>query len=425
MTVKLCRAAILWKGTKFRNFLLRFLIFCIISILIFSLSGCYSVQSIDDLAYVVALGIDLGKNNNLELTVQLTFPNSADSSSSSGEAAPTIINSVECSSINSGISLLNSYVSKEINLSHCKVLIFSEAIASRGIGSEIYTLSNQVEIRPDCNVIISKSSAKQYITNSKPELENLVVKYYELTPYSNEYTGHITNATMSNFFNALSANYGDPVAILGNGNKLSITPSNVTVNPEQEFNIVAGENPLVEYERKSENLGLAVFKQAKLVGELTAFENLLHLILTNQFESSVISIDNPYKENSAIDIALYFHKNTKINAKLVNGSPYVKSTIYLNARLLSVDKISESLTPEKIEELELLINSYLENAFLDYQYKTAKVFEADIDNVGKNLIKNFKNDNEWNNYNWPSNYKNTFFDVDVKTNIKSSFLLSS
>ena len=410
---------------KFRNFLLRFLIFCIISILIFSLSGCYSVQSIDDLAYVVALGIDLGKNNNLELTVQLTFPNSADSSSSSGEAAPTIINSVECSSINSGISLLNSYVSKEINLSHCKVLIFSEAIASRGIGSEIYTLSNQVEIRPDCNVIISKSSAKQYITNSKPELENLVVKYYELTPYSNEYTGHITNATMSNFFNALSANYGDPVAILGNGNKLSITPSNVTVNPEQEFNIVAGENPIVEYERKSENLGLAVFKQAKLVGELTAFENLLHLILTNQFESSVISIDNPYKENSAIDIALYFHKNTKINAKLVNGSPYVKSTIYLNARLLSVDKISESLTPEKIEELELLINSYLENAFLDYQYKTAKVFEADIDNVGKNLIKNFKNDNEWNNYNWPSNYKNTFFDVDVKTNIKSSFLLSS
>ena len=410
---------------KFRNFLLRFLIFCIISILIFSLSGCYSVQSIDDLAYVVALGIDLGKNNNLELTVQLTFPNSADSSSSSGEAAPTIINSVECSSINSGISLLNSYISKEINLSHCKVLIFSEAIASRGIGSEIYTLSNQVEIRPDCNVIISKSSAKQYITNSKPELENLVVKYYELTPYSNEYTGHITNATMSNFFNALRANYGDPVAILGNGNKLSITPSNVTVNPEQEFNIVAGENPLVEYERKSENLGLAVFKQAKLVGELTAFENLLHLILTNQFESSVISIDNPYKENSAIDIALYFHKNTKINAKLVNGSPYVKSTIYLNARLLSVDKISESLTPEKIEELELLINSYLENAFLDYQYKTAKVFEADIDNVGKNLIKNFKNDNEWNNYNWPSNYKNTFFDVDVKTNIKSSFLLSS
>lgn len=93
--------------------------------------------------------------------------------------------------------------------------------------------------------------------------------------------------------------------------------------------------------------------------------------------------------------------------------------------MLSVDKNSESLTPEKINDLEILINSYLEKAFLDYQYKTAKIFEADIDGVGKNLIKHFKNDQEWSDYNWSANYKNTFFDIDVTTNIKSSFLLSS
>ena len=410
---------------KVRKFLLYFLVFCIISILIFSLSGCYSVQSIDDLAYVVALGIDIGSTNNLEITIQLTFPNSSDSSSTSGEAAPTIINSVECSSINSGISLLNSYISKEINLSHCKVIIFSEAIANRGIGQEIFTLSNQVQIRPDCNIIVSKSSAKEYITNSKPELENLVAKYYELTPYSNEYTGHIVNATISSFFNSLSANYSDPVAILGNGNKLNLPSSSQNTGPEDEFNIVAGQNPLTSFNRKSENLGVAVFKQDKLVGELTAFESVLHLILTNQFESTVISIENPYKEDSSIDIALYYRKDTKIDAKLVNGAPYVKSKIHLNARLLSVDKNSESLTPNKIKELEGLINSYLEQAMLDYQYKTAKIYEADIDGVGKNLIKNFKNEKEWSNYNWSANYKNTFFDVQVKTNIKSSFLLSS
>ncbi len=410
---------------KLRKFLLAVFVFFTISILIFSLSGCYSVQSIDDLAYVVALGIDLGKNNNLELTIQLTFPNSSDSSSTSGEAAPTIINSVECASINSGISLLNSYISKEINLSHCKIIIFSESIANKGIGQEIYTLSNQVEIRPDCNIIISKSTAKEYITNSKPELENLVAKYYELTPYSNQYTGHIVNATIASFFNSLSANYSDPVAILGNGNKLNLSNSENTHEAEDEFNIVAGQNPLITFNRKSENLGVAVFKNDKLVGELTALESVFHAILTNKLESTVISISNPYKENSVIDIALYHHKNTKMNANLVNGSPYVKTKISLNARLLSVDKNSESLTPNKIEQLEMLINSYLEDAILKYQYKTSKIFEADIDGVGENLIKNFKNENQWKNYNWPANYKNTFFAVDVSTNIKSSFLLSS
>ena len=62
---------------------------------------------------------------------------------------------------------------------------------------------------------------------------------------------------------------------------------------------------------------------------------------------------------------------------------------------------------------------------MNYQYKTAKIYEADIDNVGKNLIKHFKNDKDWSDYNWSANYKNTFFDIDVTTNIKSSFLLSS
>ena len=409
---------------KFRRFLLYILVFCIISILIFSLSGCYSIQSIDDLAYVVALGIDLGQDNNLELTIQLTFPNSSDSSSTSGEAAPTIINSVECSSINSGINLLNSYISKEINLSHCKVVIFSEAIANRGIGSEIYTLSNQVEIRPDCNIIISKSSAKEYITNSKPELENLVAKYYELTPYSNEYTGHIVNATISTFFNALSANYSDPVAILGNGNKLNLTSSDESINPEQEFNIVAGQNPLIEYDRKSENLGVAVFKQDKLVGELTAFESLLHLILTNQFESSIISINNPYKENSSIDVALYFHKDTKIDARLVNGSPYVKINGSFNAKIYSMDEDKNYLDSDFLDSLSNTCNIYLENVLLNYLYKTSLEFKSDISGIGKYALSNFYTTDEFKDYNWVDNYMNSTFKVTIDTTIDSGFLLN-
>ena len=93
--------------------------------------------------------------------------------------------------------------------------------------------------------------------------------------------------------------------------------------------------------------------------------------------------------------------------------------------LLREVNIVSRLIEQNTDELENLINSYLENAILNYQYKTAKVFEADIDEIGKYLIKHFKNDIEWSNYNWSANYKNTFFDTTVSTNIKSSFLLSS
>ena len=405
---------------KIRKILVRGIAGIIIVLLIFSLSGCYSVQSIDDLTYVIALGIDKGKNNTLALTVQFTFPTSSESAS--GEAAPTIVNTVECASINSGITLLNSYTSKEINLSHCKIIVFSEELAVSGIGEEIFTLSNQVEIRPDSNIIISKSTAKEYIENSKPELENLVAKYYELNLFSQEYAGFTENISISNFFNKLNTTSIEPTAILGNGNKLNLPSSN---NSKDELDIVAGELPITEYKRESENLGIAVFKDDKMVGELTAIETMLHLILTDNFESGIITLNHPLKENSTIDIALYSHKDTNIDTKLVNGSPFASIEVFLNSRLLSVDKNSGDFDADEIKELESLINSYLENAILNYLYKTSKEFESDIDGIGQSLLTKFKNSKEWNNYNWPQNYKNTFFKVHVNTNIKSSFLLSS
>lgn len=405
---------------KIRKILVRGIAGIIIVLLIFSLSGCYSVQSIDDLTYVIALGIDKGKNNTLALTVQFTFPTSSESAS--GEAAPTIVNTVECASINSGITLLNSYTSKEINLSHCKIIVFSEELAVSGIGEEIFTLSNQVEIRPDSNIIISKSTAKEYIENSKPELENLVAKYYELNLFSQEYAGFTENISISNFFNKLNTTSIEPTAILGNGNKLNLPSSN---NSKDELDIVAGELPITEYERESENLGIAVFKDDKMVGELTAIETMLHLILTNNFESGIITLNHPLKENSTIDIALYSHKKTNIDAKLINGSPFATIEVFLNSRLLSVDKNSGDFDADEIKELESLINSYLANAILNYLYKTSKEFESDIDGIGQSLLTKFKNSKEWNNYNWPQNYKNTFFKAHVNTNIKSSFLLSS
>lgn len=405
---------------KIRKILVRGIAGIIIVLLIFSLSGCYSVQSIDDLTYVIALGIDKGKNNTLALTVQFTFPTSSESAS--GEAAPTIVNTVECASINSGITLLNSYTSKEINLSHCKIIVFSEELAVSGIGEEIFTLSNQVEIRPDSNIIISKSTAKEYIENSKPELENLVAKYYELNLFSQEYVGFTENISISNFFNKLNTTSIEPTAILGNGNKLNLPSSD---NSKDELDIVAGELPITEYKRESENLGIAVFKDDKMVGELTAIETMLHLILTDNFESGIITLNHPLKENSTIDIALYSHKKTNIDAKLINGSPFATIEVFLNSRLLSVDKNSGDFDADEIKELESLINSYLANAILNYLYKTSKEFESDIDGIGQSLLTKFKNSKEWNNYNWPQNYKNTFFKVHVNTNIKSSFLLSS
>ena len=54
-------------------------------------------------------------------------------SSSSSQSSSSLVNTIECSSISTGIALFNSYLGKEVNLSHCKVLVISEELATKGI----------------------------------------------------------------------------------------------------------------------------------------------------------------------------------------------------------------------------------------------------------------------------------------------------
>ena len=149
-----------------------FLIACTIFIVFFIIVSRHdsSNLSIENLAYVIAIGIDNGENNLISLTLQVATSSTGDpsESESTSQSNNSTITSVECNSIESGINLINSYISKQINLSHCKIIVFSEAFAVNGISNEISTLVNNIQIRPDCSIAISKSTAKDFLNMNKP-----------------------------------------------------------------------------------------------------------------------------------------------------------------------------------------------------------------------------------------------------------------
>ena len=96
-------------------------------------SSAYTSRKLDNLAYVLALGIDIGEKSKMKVSAQ--FTKSASVSPGSGTSAEDLENIVlvsgEADSIFSAINLLNSYIGKEINLSHCSLIIFSEDFAKQ------------------------------------------------------------------------------------------------------------------------------------------------------------------------------------------------------------------------------------------------------------------------------------------------------
>lgn len=293
-----------------------------------------------------------------------------------------------------------------------------------GIAEELNTLINNIQLRPDVSIIISRCSSSYFIENSKPTLENIVTKYYEIAPSSTEYTGYTSNVKIGDFFNAYNCSTCEPYAILGGVNTTSKeSPSIGLSNIEKDSDIKAGETSLTS-NSGAENLGLAIFKDDKLVGETSAIDSLCHLIITSKLKSGIISIPSPFNQNTSIDLLINTEKRTKNKVKLINNSPYITLDANINARILSVSGNSKSLDEKKIETIEKEINRYLEEKISNYLYKTSQDFGSDVCAFGKYAIGKFLTTEDWNNYNWLDNYKNSFFKVTVKSSIKSGLLLT-
>ena len=306
-------------------------------------------------------------------------------------------------------------------MTHCKYLIFSEELASEGIGNYIYSLKNNVEVRPTCNILISKCSANYFLENSKSVIDEVAAKYFSLETSSEKNTSYTEAVTLKDFFCDLSDTFGSPFAILGSVNGL-------------ESNSLSGDDPSLndaEYTAKEsdsntqkniENLGLAVFKEDKLVGELSGIEAISHLILYNRFKNATVSIPSPF--NDADYISLYIYKaKSNIDVDLINSSPYITANVKLDMRLLTSSQNANYMTDENKKLIEEYASSYFLAHINDYFYKTSKQLNSDVCKFGRYAVHHFLSWDKWEEYDWKDKYKDSFFKANVTSNLSSSYLL--
>ena len=297
-----------------------------------------------------------------------------------------------------------------------------------GISDIIFTLMNNVEFRPDCNVIISRCEAERFLSESKSEIESITAKYYEIIATSSRYTGYTSDITISDVFDRLTDTFGEACCILGSITEYSDN-SSASGASTVDTDTIAGETTANSGSSSSSStnidvVGLAVFKNDVLVGELSSIETLCHLIVTSDMEECILTIPNPFNSDIPIDLYLNLGERTKNKVEIINGSPYITCDVNLTARILSVDENSDYFKKENLELIEEYANSYIKSQMENYLYKTSKDFGSDIDLFGRYAVKYFWTWDEWEKYNWLDNYKNAFFKVNSNVKITSSYLVS-
>lgn len=125
-------------------------------------------------------------------------------------------------------------------------------------------------------------------------------------------------------------------------------------------------------------MGIAVFRNDKLVGELNNLETLCHLILTNNLNNATVNVTNPFDANNNVSFYINLNKKTKKKVTFLNNYPYIECEVWITGNVPTVYN-SLNLSDEYcLNILNDTLNAYLEAHITDYLYKTSKAFNADI-----------------------------------------------
>ena len=204
------------------------------------LCSCYDSTEIDELAYVVALGVDKGEQKNYNISFQYAVPLniSGGVDSEGGDGSPLALYSFEADSIQSALPLADSKIAKQTDLSHLKLIVFSENVAKSGISNFKKNLDKSFALRPDTNIAVSVGPAKECLNSVSSPLELNPSRYYQ-----DFFEKNLKNTAKSSNFSAPLIKYGDTI----------------------------------------ETFGTAVFKNDNYVFSLTPKETLIYKIATNEF----------------------------------------------------------------------------------------------------------------------------------------------
>lgn len=415
---------------KFKKCIIVLILICII----LPLTGCWDNTEIDDMAYVISIGLDKGTQNVLKLTLLIVIPKNIvggggggdiggsekkDSSSGKGKESSEVV-SVEAPTIPAGLNMVNAFISRKISLGHLKAVVFSEELAKEGVGKFLDYFNRDRETRGIANVIVSKGSGDEFLRALKPVLETNPSKYIELTANANLYTAFIPKTVIETFIRDAQSYDEQPIAVLGGINKQALKEDEPipfmeplrkepgAENPN-EGDYIAGDIPR-KGDVDRELMGTAIFDGDKMVGEFSAIETAVMMLIRGEYERNFWSMEDPLKKGYYVPIDLRVKKGPSIKVKRHGNKFDIDVKLHLEGNIMAIQSgiqyEDEQYMPVLEESVEKTITRLAERIIKMAQNE----YKSDVFNFGDYARRTFWLEDDWEKSNW----KGAFPDATVK-----------
>lgn len=389
----------------------------LVLVLCLPLTGCWDRTELEEIAFVLAIGVDKGKESVYSVTFAIALPDKlAGKDGGGGGGKPLMMTTVEAPTVAGAIAMADSYLSRQVSLRHTKALFMGEEMARI---SGMHTMDEFVRFRQARRTmyfLVTKGKAADFLKEMEPKVEKNPQRYIEQLIQNVRYTALIPAASqIQSFITTVNTAYAAPsayyAAIKKEGEEDQGGGGAGAASGFKAGNLPRQGGPNVEL------LGAAAFKGEHMVGVLTGEEMRSLLLLQGEFKRALYSIPDPKQKELFVSMEVHQGRPLVVNVDLSGPRPRISAIVTLEGELLSVQSNRDYTEPELQGELEDAAIRTITDGLLKAIQKT-QALGADVAGFGRHAVRKFPTVSDWESYKWDEKYPNAEVSVGVRFTLR-------
>ncbi|MHB9057622.1 MAG: Ger(x)C family spore germination protein [Bacillota bacterium] len=336
-------------------------------LLVTLVTGCWDKRELEDIGFVLALGLDKGEQEPYRFTVQIAIPIQI-APGRSGGGPGVITETVEGSTLDQVTTYMSSFRHKTVSFEHNKLVVIGKELAQAGLLPLLGETVRDRGLRRTSYLLVSTGTAGSILQALEAE-RNPAAAIEELVRLTG-FTGLAPETTLHNWLTRYEGQSVSPVAPVI-GPPRSPTKSGLDQDGEGgggagsrdggEATVAGAPSP-----PKLQVMGTAVFRDDRLVDIMSGVESQAYLLMVGQLSRTALTVS--IKDPEAVVTTIVKGEKPK-RSMTVEGS-----TVKLKETIVFEGDVTQFMTKQKY----FFDNTQLENV--------AKQVGANVKGIAEGLV---------------------------------------
>ncbi|MGE5372339.1 MAG: Ger(x)C family spore germination protein [Solirubrobacterales bacterium] len=379
------------------------ILFCCLAV-----AGCWDRHEIESMAFVTIAGVDLTKQQRIDLSVHIAKPFAivaGQSNSRMQERTYWLVSETGVTAIEAAEELQNQSA-RTINWSHARIMIWGEDYARHGVFESVDLLQRRTPIRMRNVLLVAKGAPASELLQTEFELERQPTEgLLGILESAGKNTAVTCKTTALEFNRDLVSEGIEPVV-----GAVELVPRPNRTDPRGQ--LLDNSIPV-----SARIAGAAVFKQDRLVGWLDESQTRGLNYLKNKVKGCFLTIPNPRHEQKKISVER-LNGETYIIPQFVNGKPIIRVLVKASADIAESNGSLNTLDEQLIKQIETGISASVNRDIRAALFAAQTRYNTDV--VGFGLAFSRSYPREWRamKQDWDQIFPLLEVKVEVKTDLR-------